>query len=178
MILAYNFGDKLKKILNLYDIPFNMMLRAFLTALCLFFCIWACAQRFPVTVVGINDGDTFTGLNNDKLQLTFRIYGIDAPEKKQAFGTQAKNYLSSLIFGKRILVDVQSTDRYGRFVAYVYTPDGEDVSYLMLENGFAWHYVKYDHNTVYSKAEESARNKRLGLWIDLNPIAPWEYRKR
>ena len=51
------------------------------------------AQKFNVKVVGISDGDTFTGLNRDNLQLKFRIYGIDAPEKKQAFGTKSKEYV-------------------------------------------------------------------------------------
>ena len=49
------------------------------------------SQTFQVTVIGISDGDTFTGLNRDNLQLKFRIHGIDAPEKKQAFGTKAGN---------------------------------------------------------------------------------------
>ena len=37
----------------------------------------AFGQRFPVTVVGITDGDTFTVINRDKLQLKVRIIGID-----------------------------------------------------------------------------------------------------
>ena len=37
------------------------------------------SQTFQVKVVGISDGDTFTGLNRDNIQLKFRIQGIDAP---------------------------------------------------------------------------------------------------
>lgn len=55
------------------------------------FCsIEASAQKFQVRVVGVSDGDTFTGLNRDNLQLRFRINGIDAPEKKQAFGQKLR----------------------------------------------------------------------------------------
>lgn len=57
------------------------------------------AQSFQVKVVKISDGDTFTAINRDNLQIKFRIYGIDAPEKKQAFGTKSREFLSSLIFG-------------------------------------------------------------------------------
>lgn len=39
------------------------------------------AQSFQVKVVRISDGDTFVGVNRDNLQLKFRIWGIDAPEK-------------------------------------------------------------------------------------------------
>lgn len=135
-----------------------------------------CAQKFAVKVVAISDGDTFTGLNSDNLQLKFRIYGIDAPEKKQAFGNRSKEYLSSLIFGKTVTVDVQSQDGWGRQISYVYTPEGEDVSLIMIKEGMAWHFVKYDSTEKYSSAEAESRSAKKGLWIDNAPIAPWDYR--
>lgn len=134
------------------------------------------AQRFSVKVVGISDGDTFTCINNDNLQLKIRIYGIDAPEKKQAFGNKSKEYLSSLIFGKTVIVNVQSQDSWGRHIAYVYTPDGDDVSLLMLTAGMAWHFVKYDNTAAYSNAELDARKMKRGLWYDKAPLAPWDFR--
>ena len=60
-----------------------------------------CENKFCdycVKVIGITDGDTFKGLTEAKEEIKFRIYGIDAPEKKQAFGTKSKEYLSDLIF--------------------------------------------------------------------------------
>ena len=134
------------------------------------------AQKFSVKVVGISDGDTFTCINRDNLQLKIRIYGIDAPEKKQAFGNKSKEYLSSLIFGKWITVDIHSSDSYGRYIAYVYSPEGKDVSLLMLHEGMAWHFTKYDSNKVYSDAEGIARKAKRGLWSDPNPVAPWDFR--
>lgn len=140
--------------------------------------VFGMAQKFPVKVVGVSDGDTFTGLNRDKLQIKFRIYGIDAPEKRQAFGKKSKEYLSQLIFGKDIVVDVQSQDGWGRYIAYVYTGDGEDVSLLMIRSGFAWHFAKYDSTQKYIEAEAYARSQHKGLWQDRNPEAPWEFRKK
>lgn len=136
------------------------------------------AQKFTVKVVGVSDGDTFTGLNRDNLQLKIRVYGIDAPEKKQDFGNKSKEYLSSLIFGQEITVDVQSQDGFGRFVSHVYTTDGKDVSLLMLQAGMGWHYKQYDQTPSYSEAEASAKKKKIGLWQDMIPIAPWDYRKK
>lgn len=66
------------------------------------------AQTFQVKVVKISYGDTFTVINRDNLQIKFRVYGIDATEKKQAYGTKSREYLSSLIFGKVVTIDVQS----------------------------------------------------------------------
>ena len=135
------------------------------------------AQRFTVKVVGISDGDTFTGLNRDNLQLKIRIYGIDAPEKKQAFGNRAKEMLSDLIFGKDVVVDIQSQDGWGRYISYVFTQDGEDVSLRMIQEGMAWHFVKYDATEQYADAEVVARKEKKGLWVDTEPIAPWDFRK-
>ncbi len=45
-----------------------------------------------------------------------RLYGIDTPEKKQAFGNWAKRVLSDIVFNKMVEVRPQDTDRYGRTV--------------------------------------------------------------
>ena len=134
------------------------------------------AQKFDVKVIKISDGDTFVGINRDNLQIKFRIWGIDAPEKKQAYGTKSKEFLSDLIFGKTITVDVQKQDGWGRYLTYVYTPDGKDVSFEMIKNGYAWHYVKYDSSEKYKTAETNARKNKLGLWADPQPMAPWDFR--
>lgn len=57
------------------------------------------AQVLSGRVVKIADGDTFTLLVNNREQVKVRLDGIDAPEKKQAYGNKAKQYLSSMIWG-------------------------------------------------------------------------------
>ena len=142
-----------------------------------FHAVEAYGQRFTVKVVGVTDGDTFTAINRDNLQLKIRVYGIDAPEKGQDFGKRAKQALSDYIFGKEVTIDVQKTDGWGRYVSYVYTADGKDVSLMMLKDGMAWHFKKYDLTEEYAKAEEQAKAKKVGLWSMPNPVAPWDYRK-
>lgn len=134
------------------------------------------ANSLKVTAVA--DGDTFTGLTAENEQVKVRIYAIDAPEKKQAFGTKAKECLSDLIFGKTVTIKQQSKDRYGRTVAWVYTPDGKDVSAEMLRAGMAWHYTQYSQSAEYAAIEQEARQARRGLWSDKKPVAPWEFRKK
>jgi len=142
------------------------------------------SQAYYVKVVGITDGDTFTGLTDSKQQMKIRIYGIDAPEKNQAFGTRSKQYLSNLIFRKQVRITLQLTKRgkpkrsWDRFVAWVYTSDDKDVSAEMLKAGMAWHFKKYDSTPEYAKFEADARNAQLGLWIDKNPVAPWNFRRK
>lgn len=137
----------------------------------------AFAQRFPVKVVGISDGDTFTAINRDNLQLKIRIYGIDAPERGQDYGSMSKKALSGFLFGNNIEIDVLSQEKWGRFVAKVYTNDEKDVALLMLQSGMAWHYKKYDNSQVYKDAEETARKAKRGIWGGKSPVPPWDYRK-
>ena len=136
------------------------------------------SQTFQVKVIGISDGDTFTGLNSDNLQLKFRIHGIDAPEKKQAFGSKAREHLGSLIFGQNVAVDVNDRDRWGRYIARVATDDGKDVGKEMIQAGLVWHYKHFDKSEAYAQAEQTAQDNKRGLWSDPRAVAPWEFRHK
>ena len=143
----------------------------------------ACAlalAAFGKEVVGkvtrVSDGDTITILDAANVQHKIRLHGIDAPEKKQAFGEKAKQHLSSLVFGKGVIIKAQDTDRYGRTVGKVFI-DGRDVNLEMLRAGFAWHYKRYDKSAVYAEAESEARQNRRGLWADSNPTKPEDFRR-
>lgn len=128
-------------------------------------------------VVGVSDGDTITILDNlDKGRFRVRLYGIDAPEKRQAFGNKAKGYLSGLIFGKQVTVRYSSIDRYGRIVGRIYL-DKKDIALAMLSAGYAWHYVHFDKSPEYAAAEKKARAGRLGLWSDTSAVPPWDFRQ-
>ena len=63
-------------------------------------------------VVRIVDGDTLVLLLDEK-QNKIQLSDIDTPEKKQPFGTKAKQALSELAFGKQARVLEVATDRYG-----------------------------------------------------------------
>lgn len=126
-------------------------------------------------VVGVHDGDTITLLVAGKTQYKIRLDGIDAPELKQDFGQRAKEALSALCFGKGVRVKTIGTDRYGRTLGTVYV-NGADVNRRMVADGFAWHYVKYSDSQSLASAEAAAREKKLGLWHDRDPAAPWDWR--
>jgi micrococcal nuclease len=128
-------------------------------------------------VVGITDGDTFTILTEDKNEERIRLYGIDCPEKKQAFGAVAKRKLSELIFGKQVRVDFKAYDKWRRVVGVVFYGE-ENVNESMLEAGLAWHFLRYDDNQKWTSMEEDARKKKVGLWVDINPTPPWEWRHK
>lgn len=129
-------------------------------------------------VVGVHDGDTITVYSGTGPQLKVRLYGIDAPELKQAFGNVARETLSDMVFGRNVQLKVQNTDRYGRTVARVIV-DGMDVNAAMVRSGFAWHYKAYaKKDSGLAAAEDEARTGKRGLWADRAPVAPWEFRKK
>lgn len=136
---------------------------------------WAWSAK----VVGISDGDTITVLRTGRSQVKVRLYGIDAPESDQPFGTASKKNLSSLVFGKKVDVEVMDTDRYGRTVARV-SVQGEDVNAAQLRDGYAWLYRKYCEGWIcleWAKLEAMARSGKKGLWAEDAPIPPWEWRQ-
>ena len=125
----------------------------------------------------ITDGDTFYVMTKNSEKFKIRLIGINAPEsynvgkkfRKEYFGKEAKVFATNLLKNKKVKLtfDVQKTDRYGRILAYIYLENGVFLNQYLVENGFAVvatfpPNVKYVE--VFTKAEKSARNKKLGLW--------------
>jgi micrococcal nuclease len=135
-------------------------------------------SAFDGKVVSITDGDTFTILTQQNRQFKIRLYGIDCPERRQDFGNVAKQRLSELIFRKFVYVKKTDVDRYGRTVAIVLDENKNCVNELLLKEGLAWHYIKYDGNPNWQLMEDSARMNGIGLWSATNPIPPWLWRKK
>ena len=129
-------------------------------------------------VIAVADGDTFTMLTKGNKQVKIRLHGIDCPEKRQDFGTLAKNYTSTLVFGKIVQARVLKKDQYKRIIAIVRLPNGKILNQELLKAGMAWHYKKYDQSREFARLEEQARKNKTGLWNGKSPMQPWEFRKR
>lgn len=126
-------------------------------------------------VIEVPDGDTLVIKSGSK-RVRVRMYGIDAPELKQRYGLEARDYLANRILDKNVSVKVVDEDKYGRKVGKVYYKN-RDMNLEMLETGNAWFYeyhAKKEKN--YRKAYEGARDKRIGLWEDRNPENPRKFR--
>jgi micrococcal nuclease len=127
-------------------------------------------------VVSIADGDTFTLLTGDNRQVKVRLHGIDCPEKKQDYGTVARQKLSDLVFQRQVTVEQKDVDRYKRVVGIVYNDQELCVNEELLKSGLAWHYTQYDKNPAWSSLERKAREQKAGLWSKA-ATPPWEWRK-
>lgn len=130
----------------------------------------------------IFDGDTLQVEGVGKV----RLIGIDSPEaaaserddyfvkrgiKRQNLRRAAEKALEfniATVKGKMVNLefDGQGQDRYGRTLAYVHLPDGRSLNRLLLEQGLALVYRRFDFRQKqdYLAAEESARHQKKGLW--------------
>lgn len=132
---------------------------------------------FTGPVIAVLDGDTLEVLHN-QLPERIRLYGIDCPEKAQAFGQKAKRVTSALVFGKEVMLQSHGKDKYKRTLADVLLPDGTNVNHELVKDGWCWWYRKYaPGDTVLEESEKDARGGRKGLWADPHPVPPWEWRK-
>ena len=158
-------------------------MKKLILVLFLFISNFAYAKTIEGLVVGVADGDTITVLDQQKNTYKIRLQGIDAPEKKQAFGEKSKQSLHDLVHSKQVRIEYDKEDKYGRIVGKVIVDD-VDVCLQQLVLGMAWHYKKYQNEqsvsdrALYSETELKSQSLKLGLWSDDTPMPPWEFRKK
>lgn len=157
--------------------PFNIIIILISLLFCSFDTNYLRAETITGKVVSVSDGDTITILGNEK-QLKIRLYGIDSPEKSQAYGQKAKDFTASMVAGRQISVEPKDTDRYGRTVALVFV-DGINLNQQIVKQGYGWVYRQYCKGSFcndWLRLEAAARESKKGLWADSHPVPPWEYR--
>ena len=104
-------------------------------------------------VIHVADGDTITVLDDTHTQHKVRLAGIDAPEKRQAFGNVSKQSLADMVAGQSVAVEWVKVDKYGRKLGKVLVA-GLDCNLVQVKRGLAWHYTKYQR-------EQSPNDRKL-----------------
>ena len=130
---------------------------------------WAASDQARAVIQGqarVVDGDTLA-IGDKKI----RMWGIDAPEKKQSCrrgngseymcGLASKQALEEKIRDQSISCQVKEQDQYGRFVAQC-SLRGEDLNAWMVAQGDAVSYKQYSKQYVI--VEERARAEGNGIW--------------
>lgn len=104
-----------------------------------------------------------------------RLSEIDAPERGQEFSQKSTEALADLVFGKEVRVVTHGEDRYGRTIGDVFV--GQiNVNEKLVEDGWAWNFLKYSKSERLVDLEKQARASKRGLWAGKSPVAPWDYR--
>ena len=151
--------------------------------------IYSAKADFTAKVVRVVDGDTVYVANKSGKKFKVRLTGIDAPEQNQPYGLASTYHLKEVLIDKWVLLkskpkngNLYSVDRYNRVLAKLIL-DGNDVNFLQVSSGYAWHFKRYQKQQspsdrqLYSQAELKAKKNKLGLWEEKKPIAPWKWRK-
>ncbi|EPF0827248.1 thermonuclease family protein [Campylobacter upsaliensis] len=129
------------------------------------------------------DGDTIELLAktskenpyNHITKLKIRLYGIDAPELKQAYGKEAKEYLSALVLKQEVGLIIENKDKYERIVGTIFLK-GKDINKEMVKNGYAHAYESFSKKYLAEQAD--AKMFKLGLWQDEKAVKPSEFRRK
>lgn len=131
----------------------------------------------------IGDGDTITvdGVG------VVRLIGIDCPEKEESdrdwkflrlgscdwqalrhVAQSARQRTKELCLHQVVQLQTgeERFDRYGRLLAYVWLPDGRMLNQLLLEEGQAIVYRRFDFSEKenFLSLEKKARTQQRGLW--------------
>ena len=133
------------------------------------------------------DGDTIK-INSKKI----RLYGIDAPEKKQkckktyltiSFMSFTKDYMCGEVSTQKLIkkinkqklnCNILDVDRYKRLIGECFKRN-INLNSWMVSNGYAVVYRKYSKK--YVSDEINAKNNKLGIWQGKFEM-PWDYRRK
>ena len=142
-------------------------------------------SKVPFSISGnlkithISDGDSLRSGN-----LRIRLFGIDAPEKKQKCsdvdgrqwdcGVAAEKALKQIVESvPQISCDLIDVDRYSRLVMRCYAGE-KDVAATLVREGLALAYRQY--STLYSQDENAAKITKAGMWSG-SFTKPWKWRR-
>ena len=134
-------------------------------------------------MLSIGDGDTIrVSSPSGTGKTTVRLACIDAPETSQApYGNDARRALQAdLPIGTQVSLRTKATDRYGRTVAEVMVGT-TNINQELVATGAAfvyWQYIEGCDRETYSRLENEAKLKSLGVWAVPGGIQlPWDYRR-
>lgn len=154
-----------------------MATRLLVIAACCLASIASGAEDLRGKVIGISDGDTLTVLIERK-PVKVRLSEIDAPERKQPFGTRSRQSLATICNQKFAVITWKAHDRYGRVIGHVQC-EGIDANASQVRSGMAWVYDRYaSSGTPLYALQEEAKLERRGLWGHPDAIPPWEWRRK
>ena len=123
----------------------------------------------------IADGDSIW-VRVGAREVEVRLADLDAPERDQPFGWEAKLELIELLRGRNVKLVPREVDRHGRIIARVWI--GElDVNRELVRRGLAWFYPAFSQDASLLCEERRARAARVGLWVQSSPQPPWQRRR-
>lgn len=146
---------------------------------------------FEGWVITVLDGDTIRVLDGSNRMTRVRLKSIDAPERNQPFGEASRKHLASMLIGQEVKVKGGKNNGEGSILGDVWLRPKNcgdckktvDANLTQLAAGMAWWSSKFakqqskQDRRHYESAEAKAKQGKLGLWSDPEPVAPWVWRE-
>lgn len=170
----------------------RIVLRTVLFAIFSLFAATSHALQIEGTVTEVVDGRTFVLKDNSNAIHGIILMGIETPEPGQPKHVEAVREMKRILRNRKVLVDwyrlesrcsTKPAKDCSKVAKVLRSPDGLDPALHLLQRGLAWHAVSkiMEQSTtdrrLYSEAEQISQFKRLGVWTQLKPEPPWEFRK-
>lgn len=135
--------------------------------------VLGCSRMQPPYALKVIDGDTFDVWTGERIE-RIRLVGVDTPETKdprrkvQHFGKEAATFLRRALKGKTLRIERVGKDSFLRTLAFVYLPDGRCLNELLVQEGYAYAFLKYPFPGLdrFKRLETEARLAKKGLWRD------------
>lgn len=132
----------------------------------------------PSRTLGISDEQTYLVtkvIDGDTIELEggqkVRYIGIDTPELKgdECYAKQARDKNKELVEGKRVKLqkDISETDKYGRFLRFVYNENGDFINNILVQEGYATvatYPPDVSYQELFQKSQQEAISQNRGLW--------------
>jgi len=116
------------------------------------------------------DGDTLKGYFLQDVEQEIRLLNVDTPERGQEFYKDATQVTADMVEGEVVIIEAEKLDKrdkYGRFLGYVWGPEGKNLNVELVRRGMSFYYTKFGggiYPDEFKKAEAEAREKKVGLW--------------
>jgi endonuclease YncB( thermonuclease family) len=145
---------------------------------------WTAGEAAEISgkVTRVYSGDLLQVRDNDASIHVVRLAGVDAPDRHQAYSTEAARQLSRLVRGQAVRILWRKRDRSGAKVGIVLR-GRRDLNLAMIESGYAWHFGQLNDElgatdrSRYASAQDAAARQHRGLWRQHSPVPPWALRK-
>lgn len=119
-------------------------------------------------VLGVIDGDTLVIEGKNKV----RLRQVQAPELNLCGGDEAKKELEKLVSGKRVRLENEIPDPWGRTMAMVFVGN-ELVNKSLIEIGVVRYYHDVtQYNDELKNAQNMAEEKHLGIFLKCESADP------
>lgn len=89
----------------------------------------------------------------------------------ECFGREASARAKEILAGQKVTLELDGSqderDKYGRLLAYLFLPDGQNFNELMIAEGYAYEYtyfLPYKYKAQFKEAQKLAEAINRGLW--------------